>query len=90
MFRATNKPILRFSIGISHDLLLNTFMSSQTSPLVLLPVYRHLTFICGRGGVHALGAITANYCGDPKKRDFYLECFLEVILLFNCCIAHVY
>ncbi|KAL7143951.1 hypothetical protein ABFS83_08G225900 [Erythranthe nasuta] len=39
---------------------------------------RHVTFLCGRGGVYALGAITANYCGDQTKRDFYLDRFLEM------------
>ncbi|KAI3462090.1 hypothetical protein Pfo_018753 [Paulownia fortunei] len=39
---------------------------------------RDVTFLCGRGGVYALGAVTANYCGDQKKRDFYLDCFLEM------------
>ncbi|XP_011100038.1 lanC-like protein GCL1 [Sesamum indicum] len=39
---------------------------------------RHVTFLCGRGGVYALGAITANYCGDQKKRDFFVDRFLEM------------
>lgn len=41
-------------------------------------VTRHVTFLCGRGGVYALGAVTANYCGDQHKRDLYLNHFLEV------------
>ncbi|CAH9105969.1 unnamed protein product [Cuscuta europaea] len=39
---------------------------------------RHITFLCGRGGIYALGAVACNYCGDQQKRDFYLNCFLEV------------
>ncbi|KAH6822593.1 GCR2-like 1 [Perilla frutescens var. hirtella] len=39
---------------------------------------RHVTFLCGRGGVYALGAITAKYTGDETKRSFYLNCFLEM------------
>ncbi|PIN02975.1 Lanthionine synthetase C-like protein 1 [Handroanthus impetiginosus] len=39
---------------------------------------RHVTFLCGRGGVYALGAIAANSCRDQKKRDFYLDHFLEM------------
>ncbi|KAI3451183.1 hypothetical protein Pfo_007848 [Paulownia fortunei] len=39
---------------------------------------RHVTFLCGRGGIYALGAITANYSGDQRKRDFYLDRFLEM------------
>ncbi|KAG6399768.1 hypothetical protein SASPL_141253 [Salvia splendens] len=39
---------------------------------------RHVTFLSGRGGVYALGAICANYSGDEEKRGFYLNCFLEM------------
>ncbi|PWA35629.1 GCR2-like 1 [Artemisia annua] len=39
---------------------------------------RYMTFLCGRGGVYALGAVIANYCGDHHKRDFYLAEFLEL------------
>ncbi|XP_027075150.1 lanC-like protein GCL1 [Coffea arabica] len=39
---------------------------------------RHLTFLCGRGGVYALGAVAANYCGDQQKRDLYMDRFFEV------------
>ncbi|CAI9777647.1 unnamed protein product [Fraxinus pennsylvanica] len=39
---------------------------------------RHVTFLCGRGGVYALGAVAANYCGDQMKRDFYVTRFLEM------------
>lgn len=39
---------------------------------------RHLTFLCGRGGVFAIGAVIANYMGDEKMRDIYLNQFLEV------------
>ncbi|KAL2504547.1 LanC-like protein GCL1 [Abeliophyllum distichum] len=28
---------------------------------------RHVTFLCGRGGIYALGAVAANYCGDQMK-----------------------
>ncbi|KAL6583054.1 LanC-like protein gcl1 [Orobanche minor] len=39
---------------------------------------RHVTFLCGRGGVYAIGAIMSSYCGDRNKRDFYLDLFLEM------------
>lgn len=39
---------------------------------------RHITFLCGRGGIYALGAVAANYCGDQQKQELYLNCFLEV------------
>lgn len=42
---------------------------------------RHLTFLSGRGGIYALGAVAANYCGDQQKRDSYLDRFLEVSII---------
>lgn len=39
---------------------------------------RHVSFLCGRGGVYALGAVSANYRGDQKMRDLYLDYFLEM------------
>ncbi|XP_011022825.1 PREDICTED: lanC-like protein GCL1 [Populus euphratica] len=37
-----------------------------------------LTFLCGRGGLYALGAVAANYKGDQQGRDFFLNLFLEL------------
>lgn len=37
-----------------------------------------MTFLCGRGGIYALGAVIANHCGDHHKRSFYLAEFTEV------------
>ncbi|KAH7851958.1 hypothetical protein Vadar_018861 [Vaccinium darrowii] len=39
---------------------------------------RHVTFLCGRGGVYALGAVVANIRGDHHKRDLFLDLFNEV------------
>lgn len=39
---------------------------------------RHVTFLCGSGGVYALGAVVANHIGDYQRRDMYLDLFLEV------------
>ncbi|KAK3002414.1 hypothetical protein RJ639_021275 [Escallonia herrerae] len=39
---------------------------------------RHVTFLCGRGGIYALGAVVASYCGDHQKRDLYLDLFHEM------------
>lgn len=39
---------------------------------------RHVTFLCGRGGVYALGALVANYMGNNRKRDLFLGLFNEV------------
>lgn len=40
-----------------------------------------MTFLCGRGGVYAVGAVVANYRGDHQRRDLFLSLFLEVILI---------
>ncbi|GFY80233.1 GCR2-like 1 [Actinidia rufa] len=39
---------------------------------------RHVTFLCGRGGIYALGAVVANIMGDHQKCDMFLDLFLEV------------
>ncbi|MED6147761.1 LanC-like protein gcl1 [Stylosanthes scabra] len=39
---------------------------------------RHVTFLCGRGGAYALGAVVANYMGDLPKRHLFLGLFIEV------------
>ncbi|QCD98640.1 lanC-like protein GCL1 isoform X2 [Vigna unguiculata] len=39
---------------------------------------RHVTFLCGSGGVYALGAVVANYMEDLRKRDLFLALFIEV------------
>ncbi|XP_024974412.1 lanC-like protein GCL1 [Cynara cardunculus var. scolymus] len=39
---------------------------------------RYMTFLCGRGGIYALGAVVANLCGDHHRRNFYLGEFLEL------------
>lgn len=38
-----------------------------------------MTFLCGRGGLYALGAVVANYMGDLQKRDLFLGLFMEVM-----------
>ncbi|KAI4345268.1 hypothetical protein L6164_012406 [Bauhinia variegata] len=40
--------------------------------------FRHVTFLCGRGGLYALGAVVANYMGDHLKRDSFMGLFNEV------------
>ncbi|KAF2292971.1 hypothetical protein GH714_034413 [Hevea brasiliensis] len=39
---------------------------------------RHVTFLCGRGGIYALGAVVANHKGDQQGCDLFLNLFLEV------------
>lgn len=46
-------------------------------------MYRHVTFLCGRGGIYAIGAVAASYMGDHQRRDFFLNLFLEVLSIIN-------
>lgn len=45
---------------------------------------RHVTFICGRAGVCALGAVAAKFANDGMLVDHYLEKFKDVMLLHHC------
>lgn len=40
---------------------------------------RRVTFICGRAGVCALGAVLAKHAGDERLLDHYLTKFKEVL-----------
>ena len=44
-----------------------------------------MTFICGRAGVCALGAVTAKHAGDERLLEHYLRQFKEVL---NCISIH--
>ncbi|KAJ0040354.1 hypothetical protein Pint_27617 [Pistacia integerrima] len=50
----------------------------DTCAAVVRASTRHVTFLCGRGGIYALGAVVANYMGDHQRRDFFLNLFLEI------------
>ncbi|KAK9990295.1 hypothetical protein SO802_025280 [Lithocarpus litseifolius] len=63
--------------GSQQDLLL-TAEIVDTCAVVARASTRHVTFLCGRGGVYALGAVVANYRGDHQRRDLFLSLFLEV------------
>ncbi|XP_074308473.1 lanC-like protein GCL1 [Silene latifolia] len=39
---------------------------------------RHVTFLCGRGGIYALGVVVMNYLGDHQNSAHFLELFHEV------------
>lgn len=39
---------------------------------------RDVTFICGRAGVCALGAVAAKYAGDERSLGYYMAQFKEV------------
>ncbi|GAB4847260.1 LanC-like protein gcl1 [Ancistrocladus abbreviatus] len=62
--------------GCHQDLLLCSEIVDTCA--VLTRSIRHVTFLCGRGGVYALGAVISNYMGDQQRRDRYLNMFLEV------------
>ncbi|KAJ6828608.1 putative lanC-like protein GCL2 isoform X2 [Iris pallida] len=38
----------------------------------------HVTFICGRAGVCALGAVVAKHFGDERLLDYYLSSFKQI------------
>lgn len=40
-----------------------------------------MTFLCGRAGVCALGAVAAKHAGDESLLDYYLKQFKEVVSL---------
>uniref|UniRef100_A0A2N9ETN2 LanC-like protein GCL1 n=1 Tax=Fagus sylvatica TaxID=28930 RepID=A0A2N9ETN2_FAGSY len=63
--------------GSQQDLLLSAEIV-DTCAVVARASTRHVTFLCGRGGVYALGAVVANYRGDHQRRDLFLSLFLEV------------
>lgn len=42
---------------------------------------RDVTFICGRAGVCALGAVAAKHVGDELLLSHYLSQFKEVLLI---------
>lgn len=44
---------------------------------------RQVTFICGRGGVYALGAVVAKHSGDVGLCDHYLTKFKEVVTVHS-------
>lgn len=39
---------------------------------------RDVTFLCGRAGVCAVGAVAAKHMGDDRLFDYYLSQFKEV------------
>ncbi|KAI4317292.1 hypothetical protein L6164_025173 [Bauhinia variegata] len=61
--------------GNKHDLLLCAEIVDTCAARASL---RPVTFLCGRGGVYALGSVVANYTGDHLKRDMFLGLFNEV------------
>lgn len=63
--------------GNRQDLLLCAEIADKCAAVARVSA-RHVTFLCGRGGVYALGAVVANLVGDQQRRDLYLNLFLEV------------
>lgn len=57
-------------------------MLNKTRKVVLnfeLLVCRDVTFICGRAGVCALGAVAAKHAGDDESLRYYLAQFQQVL-----------
>lgn len=46
--------------------------------LTNIMVFRDVTFICGKAGVCALGAVVAKHMGDDKLLHYYLNQLKEV------------
>ncbi|XP_021275390.1 lanC-like protein GCL1, partial [Herrania umbratica] len=63
--------------GNQQDLLLSAKIV-DTCASVARASTRHVTFLCGIGGVCSLGAVVANYMGDRQRLNFFLNQFLEV------------
>lgn len=55
--------IFKLFLGTGICFLIHTIISL----LILLAIFRHLTFLCSREGVYVLGAITANHCGIKRS-----------------------
>lgn len=49
-----------------------------------------MSFICGRAGVYAVGAVVAKHTGDEMLLDRYLSQFKEVVDSTACfmCLIH--
>ncbi|XP_071735413.1 lanC-like protein GCL1 [Rutidosis leptorrhynchoides] len=71
---------LRFyeATGSQQDLHLCADIVHACADAVAYSSTRYMTFLCGRGGIYALGAVIANHCGDRHKLNFYLTEFLEL------------
>lgn len=39
---------------------------------------QHVTFLCGKAGIYALGAVVSKYKGDNQRKDFFLNLFWEI------------
>ncbi|XP_042515135.1 lanC-like protein GCL1 [Macadamia integrifolia] len=63
--------------GNHQDLLLSAEIINACA--LLAPTFtRNPTFLCGIGGVYALGAVVANFRGEHRRRDYFVDLFLEV------------
>ncbi|XP_010484384.1 PREDICTED: lanC-like protein GCL1 [Camelina sativa] len=67
-----------YEVTMNHQDLLTCAEIIDRCANVARATTRHVTFLCGRGGVYALGAIVANYRGNQSKRDYFLGLFLEL------------
>ncbi|GMI68690.1 GCR2-like 1 [Hibiscus trionum] len=63
--------------GNRQDLLLAAEIVDACLPLALAST-RHVTFLCGRGGVFSVGAVVASYLGDHQRLGLFLNLFRQV------------
>ncbi|KAK8995818.1 hypothetical protein V6N11_076076 [Hibiscus sabdariffa] len=63
--------------GNRQDLQLAAEIVDACAPLARAST-RHVTFLCGRGGIFSLGAVVANYLGDHQRLGLFLNLFRQV------------
>ncbi|XP_039036497.1 lanC-like protein GCL1 isoform X1 [Hibiscus syriacus] len=63
--------------GNRQDLLLAAEIVDSCVPVSRAST-RHVTFLCGRGGVFSLGAVVAKYLGDHQRLGLFVNLFREV------------
>ena len=86
---------LYFSLRTVWDLgFIIAFLHCKLEPICWIRMVvwcvRDVTFICGRAGVCALGAVAAKHNGDERLMNYYLTQFNEVGLHFIYCSGCVY
>lgn len=63
--------------GNHQDLLLSAEIVDACA-LVAPSSKRHVTFLCGKAGAYAIGAVVANYRNDFQRRYVFLNLFVEM------------
>jgi hypothetical protein len=79
VFAICSLSLIGHPMGVWSSSILSKIFCVLGKVIFVMLLCRHVTFLCGRGGVYALGAVVANYRGDHQRRDLFLSLFLEVI-----------